>query len=997
MFISIIAIQFLGILPLYADWQREDAEPYQIVFSNTYIDIDKNGKSVVTTDYEMKALNDEGRSQLVMQTVPFVPDETTVEVLSASSITDGVEEKVDVKNLKVRAAQGDKSGVTSLREVIIPFTNIKVGSVIKYSFRETKRKKLVNGLFNVTFVFGIPHPELGGKAKIRSKLPLYHSLNDPWMILKVTGHKDENYHYLEINQTKPIFKVPNEINPIFRKDKIAMIVVSTMDNWKDFVVPIASNYEKILSVKKLPPPLQKIALKAKNGVDLNDKIDIVTSELATIMTYSGDWSSFEKMYFPKKLNEIAKLKVGDCKDFAIATTAVLRSLGIKANVALTERKVPNKMGMAIVEPVDVKYPNQHLFNHAIVKVQDGKNIFWVDPTNTASNSSNVFSDIAGSFALDISKDSENLERIPHSEFKNNSLNFVKELSVNEDNSVDSLTTFDLNGDYAKSIVEYSLNKSPEMGQKILMAYLRTDSGSAKSFYEGVNFKSRIARSLNGKQKSLGEKLFGEKDGKKYLVAPLTFRLRGLTQVSANRVTDLNMESGFVENGVIRVLGYDFVGYKVGCTILTPWFDVKRKFLKIEKGFEVHDFVVLKKVEISSSDINSDKFQMALDDIGECAVTQAVEVRKMEPNEEMATRLKDYSIEKMVELSKVRGPSSINSSREALHIAEQILSVDRDSKQAMLSKVRALRMVGYKNNSVDDLEYDIESDLELNRLSNLLPNDPDVLIQKTYSAYNRKMNEEMLKAFAKAYVSSPKNFDLYYLGGKVSGRVGNHQAALKSFFKAHSLAVEKVDKGASLEAIAWTYLDINDLNNAIIYLKQAALENPDNTWTMGNLMSILSQNRKWDDAIEIGEKMVKVSTYGLAKKTLASAYAGKALEIMRNPKGSLNYDEVEGFLNKGLKVDSGCLECLLTLGQIKYSKAILDRDVESARKGLSYFERAEKTGKVQNSQIRSYISQLQNIVAGLPPFEPSKNRLPANSEEKKESPQVKKEASGPQSE
>lgn len=966
-----------------ADWVPESAAPYSILNSSDDITVDKAGLSTSVREVEMKVLNEQGRNQLVIQSIPFIPDAMKIEVLKASSITDGIESSVDVKKVTIRTAGGSPGGISNVKEVLIPYNNIKIGSITKYTVRMSDTKVLVKGLYSAGYSFGVSTLEMAGKAKIRSFIPIYVKINDPWNILVSKEYKDGNYFVFEFEQKKPIFKIPSEFNPILRNNMISMVEVSTMNNWGTYVGPISEKYEKILEEKGLPPSFEKIVEHASKARTVNEKIDRVTSELATIMTYSGDWTSFDKMFFPKKISEIGKLKVGDCKDFSLATVAMLRKMGLQANVAMTMRKSGGGIsgkGLLIVEPISTSLVRQNFFNHAIVKVKVGGEIIWVDPTNIVSNSSFPFNDIAGSYALELIKSAKDLEKIPHPALGQSLVTFDKSIKVNADNTVESITDFEMTGDYAKYVVEGAFTQNEEMAHKIMMAFLRTDAKSAKSLYEGINLKNRIAASLKGKQKSFGESLILDKESKKYFLAPLALSIRGLTSIGVKRVTDMNLEGTFFEKSVVRVKGYDFIGFKEGCTILSPWFTIRRKFLKDQDGFQVHDLVELKKIEVPAGDVNSDKFQMSVGDIAECAGTQAVEIRKLDLNETLASRLKEYTYEKAKSEYDISGPKSITGARNALHIAEQILSKDIKNKDALVLKARAIRKVGYKNESIDRSEYFDESDVILADLENKFPQDPQVLMQKAWGGYHRNNQNEMMTYFKKAFAVSGRNWELYNLGANISEKLGKTDAALGSYAKALELAQTSSEKGSAAVGVAEMYFKKQQNEKAISYYKYAISANPENTWVAGNFMIILQGMKKWDEAITTGEEIMKTSAYGIGRRLLADAYAGKAKTISSRPVANSearekNEQEAEGYLAKGLQHSPTNEACLSEMAQLYFERALKNKDSMAAQRALSYIEKATADGKMQSPQLVFMKMSLEHLIAGKNVFA-DKPRLPA---------------------
>jgi len=138
----------------------------------------------------------------------------------------------------------------------------------------------------------------------------------------------------------------------------------------------------------------------------------VLEQICQKVQYLGSWLTFKGMFIPRSFEDVEKSRFGDCKDFATGTVAMLRALGIEADIALVERSL-----------IAVQYdPFPSWFvNHAIVKAttSTGK-VYWIDPTNYTATLS-VRGDIADRPAITM-KDRKAgtccIEHIPSVPFSN---------------------------------------------------------------------------------------------------------------------------------------------------------------------------------------------------------------------------------------------------------------------------------------------------------------------------------------------------------------------------------------------------------------------------------------------------------------------------------------------------------------------------------------------------------------------------------------------------
>ena len=135
--------------------------------------------------------------------------------------------------------------------------------------------------------------------------------------------------------------------------------LSTLANWEELAHKVDTDYNEVIN-QPLPKLFSDIAKTAAEAKGDKDKIDTVTSLLSEKIQYMGDWRAIKGRFIPRDLNEIASTGVGDCKDFTVATIAILRSIGYKADPALVLRGQYEK-SLNIL-------PGINNFNHVIVKV-----------------------------------------------------------------------------------------------------------------------------------------------------------------------------------------------------------------------------------------------------------------------------------------------------------------------------------------------------------------------------------------------------------------------------------------------------------------------------------------------------------------------------------------------------------------------------------------------------------------------------------------------------
>jgi tetratricopeptide (TPR) repeat protein/transglutaminase-like putative cysteine protease len=958
-FIVLLSLLFLG-GPSFGEWAEEKEVPVLLMDSSGEITVQADGTSEEVFEQTFKAVNEQGRNFLALQKIPFSPDTTKVKVLSASTKNDGVETAVDLKTIQERTSGSDKQGLSGLKELVIPFTNLRNGSLVKYKFKMTHFKPLLPGWYTIRFVYGLEFPEMGGSVVVRSKNDIKHVTLDPDHFLEVKETIEKGWTVVRIKQLKPITRIPKDEAPLVDFRDIPQIQMTTGNSWQEYAATMSAKYEKILAEKNLPAAFKEIVKKAATKKDPVEKIDVVTSELASTMTYSGNWTSSEKFYVAKSLKDIGTQKIGDCKDFATATTAMLRNLGLTADVAFIYRgSSRDPYRFVLSQPLNQSLPMPFLFNHAIVRVLLGAGkTLWVDPTNIVSNAATIFPDIAGAPALVISKSTQNLETTPTSKAEENQFISEKTIRVNSDDTVESQVKTEMTGDYAKGVIETALNENTDKAKYIVRVLAGIYSKDPQVNFDNVNLQNRLSKSIKIGFKTFGEKTITEKDGKRYIVIPVPIRSQSYFGIGRERVTHVYAGEESLERHVTKVEGYDFKGDNLGCEVLSAWYYLRRKLIKTETGFEVQDYFEAKNRIISVRDANDDDFQLRKSSIANC--DSAIEIEKIPAKTKLADRLKDYNLEKITALNEVYGAGSTRSCQVAVHRAEQLLIKNPKDKELRIQLLKAYRHVGFVRSDVSDAEYDRESDKVLAGLFRDFPQDGAVLRQKVFSAMNRKSYPEMSDYFKKAYYASEKGYDIYYLGGQVATKLGSAKAAENSFFKAISMTKKPVEISRAYGNLARIF-EKDDKKKHLEYLKKAIDYDPENGWLRSNLLGELNQLERWDEAVEVGEKMLKVSDFGVGRRQLGQAYAGKANSIFTKSQDPTSLNQAEDACGKGMKIHPENEQCLMLLGKVNFRLGASTQDLNRLQKSIDYFKQGQKYARQGKADFDPLIQQSQVLL------------------------------------
>ncbi|MDX9731272.1 MAG: DUF3857 domain-containing protein [Bdellovibrionales bacterium] len=365
-------------------------------------DIRKDGTYTVEYSVRIAILSEAGRESEAVKTVSFNSRSSKFELLEAKTINDDREIKVASSNIEIKEV-GDSMAFDSMKEAIISFPAVRVGSKIVLRYRLRVREIPIEGFFSTGLNIQLGDIDLFRRV-IRSELPLYVSTHDEMELLDVKSKQDGRKHIVEISNKKPIrLGVVQEDSPFVEIGRLPSVIVSTKENWSGFASAIISEQERLLA-DPLPPALARIRDQVK-AEPTSRRMAVLAGLIAEEFRYFGDWRRRRGGHVPRSLREVVETEYGDCKDMSLAIVAIARSLGLKADIAWIWRSE--------LAPDESYYrlPNDYGFNHAVARVEDGA-VQWIDATNPVATPGLIQSDIGDRPALVLRKSGSVLERTP---------------------------------------------------------------------------------------------------------------------------------------------------------------------------------------------------------------------------------------------------------------------------------------------------------------------------------------------------------------------------------------------------------------------------------------------------------------------------------------------------------------------------------------------------------------------------------------------------------
>lgn len=591
----------LSFVPAQSRWATYDDAPFEYLFFNRDVDVKADGSTEEIIEWRLKILNENGRN-CAMQRDLYNSSITEIKVLEAKSITNCKELTVPEGMIENKPLASSTAGFDQLYQVLIPFSNIKIGSEIYLKLQVLTKKQPLPAYFENYFRYGGMGYWRQSRARLRSELPFHTFVNDPGKKLEVKEGKDGKLYTLNINLKQPVFEelILETKNTILHPNDTTWVQVATYSDSKQLARAMADSYEPILRAP-LPPKLLSIKKAAEQEKSDTQKINAVLAELSEAIHYMGDWRTIEGRLHPRSLNIICESGIGDCKDFSVATAAILRSMGYKAQVALVMRDffhLPEK-----------SLPCLGKQNHAMVKVTNKTDrVFWIDPTNITSFSDGIYPDIAGRAALILDPQNPCEENIPDIDHRHAKVNQEVVLTLQKDGGSKSQGKFKLTGENALGVTEEALSSSRE---SIAESFIHSACGNQEVLNQSVALPKSFSRIVEDVeieysyeqentliQSTAGPAIVFRNSWPNYL-------LRALSRCDGWLVGDFphtRSKKITIKNTKVQDLGA--LSYK----IMTPWVEAKRECAEKNGDIEILEEVKFLKRVISPQEFKSPQYR-----------------------------------------------------------------------------------------------------------------------------------------------------------------------------------------------------------------------------------------------------------------------------------------------------------------------------------------------------------------------------------------------------
>ncbi len=586
--------------------------PSWVEFISSEISVNKDGTSTSIQEIQIHIENETGRTTQSVQSLLYRPLNDKLELLEAYTLNDGKKLKVEKNNISIESGGNNRPGFDAEDKMIIAFPQVETGSSIYY------RVKLST--------FSIPEPGFYSffdqlydiyvkkfHLHIRSDLPLFSSVRDPYSLLKLKESRSEDGKYIvDLTNQKPIQNgTVEEEQPFTAEESVPSINISTLELWNKFAPKTLVETRKMLK-EKVPKNLADIASSLSRRKTSAELVNDLTARLTEKVRYFGDWRRVRGDYLPRTLKEISTTLYGDCKDLSFVTAVLLRQLGFTADIAWVFRgdQVPLKS--------QYNLPNGNVFNHAVVRAEKEGMVFWVDATNTVSQAPYVPYDIAGRYAFVLSSS-------PH-------LEFIPEVSASEakyENKVKiasaTLRAAKVEGEFtakglaAEGALRALIANSTAENDFQFIAYFQPLGVLRDYKISAVNDKSRILHDYSRNYRAHYDEFWVDSTAGYSFEFSIFAPLNTLFTLDARtRHSDLHLGVPYTFQNSITFVGRELVGAPAfTCSVKSRWVDINKSIAVDKKTVQVQWFIQFNRRTLTRKEILTKEFSQLQMDLREC--------------------------------------------------------------------------------------------------------------------------------------------------------------------------------------------------------------------------------------------------------------------------------------------------------------------------------------------------------------------------------------------
>lgn len=1001
--------------PASARWSTFENAPLHIKRHDISVSIAKDGSWKLKGYLELKINTASGRLAMAAYKLPLGDENEEMKILSAEILEPTVTRTVPLSSIVLRDVEGTAPRLRppfyGVRAYTIPFGDLPVGTITRISYESSLKRPRVPGLFSMTFDWGLEYPQFAGSITLAAMDPLYLDVSRAGRaaLSFQKGRQAGGITVWRADLKTPLYAKPDgEVGGILSTASVARLQVANKVGWSSITDTLAPRYQALAS-EALPGEFQKIVEKAKTLPKTEDRLNLVIDMLNAFVSYHREWSHIDGGYVPLRLSSLVQIKRGDSKDFALATTAILRALGYSADVALVWQQAPTEKLWIEETPTT---PSLLLFNHAIVRLNEQGRIRYFDPSNPVPFSEGHLSDVAGSWALALTKNAQAFGRVPVDSSIPSNIKIVQNLDLRPDASIVGSGTVHVEGPLAAELKQVY----QAQGATQIEPYLRSLFGFAPQV-ETVNPMIRVSsQDTRGSIFDLSFSYLAPGAIRAPSGNPAVYReydmlTPGLSRVpllaAKDRATDVMLSRGLTFDIETKVVGGDVTDEaNTSCLALTSFGSLVRETKALNGSFIQRDLLQFKSDRIPAATMRTAVAQAEIAAYGNCLAQTRASIGSRPAYEKSPLGLSaaEAAVLKKpiaaLTLPDVKFLADIATPQLSRLVSTKMWLATREMQrrgsrtpQVNLEYTDALLKTGYVRDVASDGKDGPQDDaaeiflpMHVGEAAKLFATvSGQTKVAKFHRVHATMLlatdrPKEALIALQNAIALEPAQARDSILAASIYSRMGNPAKAEEALKLATNQQGSKSMRLEAIQNLAALRLRAGRTNDFIALYKQALAEAPTNAWIYHDFARQLQSIKMLDLSIEQSRKALSIVRFPEAEATIARTLIMKAEGYYYSAPGIPTIDPQA--LDMADKLALECLKYSRTeslayriAGHAAFLKA-MSGDYGSLIATQAYFSKAVELG-VSDSWVRERLNAANQALASTRPLAQVWSTMPAS--------------------
>ncbi len=259
----------------------------------------------------------------------------------------------------------------------------------------------------------------------------------------------------EVNINCPNLPSPSQYVP-------SVWICSSEDNWAD---EVKEYYDVVKFIDETSPEAEaKVKELLPEDCTPEQAVQILSDFVRSNLTYHGIEFGMRAMV-PNRCCEILRNRYGDCKDHSFLLMHMLRTAGVKANLALVDSR----------RDINADVPNSGQFDHMIVYLPEYQGGRFIDATEKGLSEIHDPIYLSGSPALILDLENPRMEYVAKAQLGINGFDIQRKVSVLADGSALVEETVNFRGLWAAMMRGYLRYVSPAEYASTLLPELKVDN------------------------------------------------------------------------------------------------------------------------------------------------------------------------------------------------------------------------------------------------------------------------------------------------------------------------------------------------------------------------------------------------------------------------------------------------------------------------------------------------------------------------------------------